>query len=452
MEKVRPLRRILGLGFGLAMVFGGTVGVGILRLPGTLAGALGDSRLILSFWILGGAYALLGAVAIAELAAMMPQAGGFYVYARRAFGSGAGFAVGWCDWVNQVAALAYATITAMTFIGALWPPAADYARAGAVLILAAFTALHWVGLRIGSSLTRLISTTIGLMMLVLIVSCFLTPPSGARGAPLPMTAATLPLLSMSMVVAVVTALRAVLVTYDGWYSPIYLAEESTDPARTLPRAMIGGTLAVAALYVLINIAMLRVLPLSVLAASDLPAADAARVVLPRGGAQLVTVISLLTVLSLINAVLLMTPRILLAIGRDGFFTQKAAAVSAGGTPRLALGVSSAAAIGMILSGTFEQIVALAAVLFLLDYISGFSALFVMRRREPDLPRPYRAFGFPYTTGIVLAGSLLILVAAVLEDPRSGLAAALLLLACAPVYAWLCRKRRLLDAKVLAEPP
>ncbi len=189
-----------------------------------------------------------------------------------------------------------------------------------------------------------------------------------------------------------------------------------------------------------------------LAASDLPAADAARVVLPRGGAQLVTVIALLTVLSLINAVLLMTPRILFAIGRDGFFTQKAASVSAGGTPRLALGVSSAAAIGMIMSGTFEQIVALAAVLFLLDYISGFSALFVMRRREPDLPRPYRAFGFPYTTGIVLAGSLLILVAAVVGDPRSGIAAALLLIACAPVYAWLSRKRRPGNGKILTEPP
>ena len=149
-----------------------------------------------------------------------------------------------------------------------------------------------------------------------------------------------------MAAAVVTALRAVLVTYDGWYSPIYLAEESTDPARTMPRAIIGGTLVLIVLYVLINAAVLRVLPLSVLAGSSLPAADAARVVLPRGGAELVTVISLLTVLSLVNAVLLMAPRILLAIGRDGLFTAKAAGVSAGGTPRVALAVSSAAAIAL----------------------------------------------------------------------------------------------------------
>ena len=265
-----------------------------------------------------------------------------------------------------------------------------------------------------------------------------------------MTAASLPLMSMAMVLAVVTALRAVLVTYDGWYSPVYLAEESTDPTRTLPRALIGGTLVVTALYVLINIAMLRVLPLSVLAASELPAADAARVVLPRGGPELVTVISLLTVLSLINALLLMAPRVLLAIGRDGLFTPKATVVSASGTPRLALAVSSAAGIGLILSGTFEQIIALSAVFFLLNYIAVYTAVFVLRRREPDLPRPYRAFGFPFSTGIVWLGCVLVLLAAIIEDLRSAVAAALLLIACAPVYAWISRQRRRGGAKVLPE--
>ena len=172
---MRPMRRILGLGFGLAMVFGGTVGVGILRLPGTLAGALGDSHLIVLFWILGGVYALLGAVAVAELAAMLPQAGGFYVYARRAFGNGVGFVVGWGDWFNQVASLAYAAITAATFMGALWAPAAHHARLSAIFFVSAFTALHWAGLRIGSTLTRLISIAIGLMMLILVAACFAAP-------------------------------------------------------------------------------------------------------------------------------------------------------------------------------------------------------------------------------------------------------------------------------------
>jgi APA family basic amino acid/polyamine antiporter len=450
MDKPAPLARILGLGFGLAMVFGGTVGVGILRLPGTLAATLGDSRLILVFWIVGGIYALLGAVSVAELAAMLPRAGGFYVYARRAFGSGAGFVVGWSDWINEVATLAYGSITAMTFLAALLPAAASYARLGAVLIIAAFTALHWVGLRLGSSLTRLISLSIGLMMLILIVACFFVPPAANTSVPLPLSAATLPLISMGMLAALVSAMRNVLLTYDGWYSPIYLAEENTDPGRTLPRALIGGTVVLIVLYVSVNAALLRVLPLSALASSDLPAATAARLVFPHGGGELVTLIALLTVLSLVNATLLMTPRVLLAIGRDGLFTRKAAAVSAGGTPRLALAVSSAAAIALILSGTFEQIIALATVLFLLNYISAYAALFVLRRREPGLPRPYRAFGFPFTTAIVLVGSVLALIAAAAEDPRSALAAGLLLAACAPIYVWIARRRRL-EAQAAAAP-
>jgi APA family basic amino acid/polyamine antiporter len=452
MDKPAPLARILGLGFGLAMVFGGTVGVGILRLPGALAASLGDSRLILVFWIVGGVYALLGATAVAELAAMLPRAGGFYVYARRAFGSGAGFVVGWSDWINEVAALAYGSITAMTFLASLWPAAAQYARPGAVLIIAAFTALHWVGLRLGSSLTRLISLSIGLMMLILIVACLFLPPAAHTAAPLPMSAAALPLLSMGALAAMVSAMRNVLLTYDGWYSPIYLAEENTNPGRDLPRALIGGTVVLIVLYVAVNAALLRVLPLPALASSDLPAAAAARMVFPHGGGELVTLISLLTVLSLVNATLLITPRVLLAIGRDGLFTRKAAAVSAGGTPRLALAVSSVAAIALILSGTFEQIIALATVLFLLNYISAYAALFALRRREPDLARPYRAFGFPFTTGIVLVGSVLALIAAAAEDPRSALVALLLLAACAPIYAALARRRRLTEGPSAAELP
>src|ERR1700736_849327 len=411
-QTARPLTRILGLGFGLAMVFGGTVGVGILRLPGTLAAALGDSRLIVLFWILGGLYSLLGAVAVAELAAMLPEAGGFYVYARRAFGNGPGFVVGWSDWVNQIASLAYGALTAAAFMGTLCPAAAVNPRALAVAIIGGFTVLHWAGLRIGSTATRIISLSVGLMLMVLVVGCFLTTPVATSGAPPPaMSAVSLPLMSLGMLAAVVTALRAVFLTYDGWYSPIYMAEESTQPTLTLPRAIIGGTVLVAAIYVLINIAILRVLPLPVLAASKLPAADAARVVLPHGGAELVTVISLMTVLSLVNATLLMGPRVLLAIGRDGFFTQKADLVSAGGTPQVALGVRSAAAAALILSGTFEQIIAIAAVLFLLNYVSAYVALIVLRRREPAMSRPYRAFGYPFTTGIVLVGCLLLWIAA-----------------------------------------
>jgi APA family basic amino acid/polyamine antiporter len=391
----RPLRRILGVGFGLALAFGTTVGVGILRLPGTVAATLGDRTLIIVAWGLGGLYALMGAVSVAELAAMIPETGGFRVYARRAFGEGVGFAVGWLDWLCGVAILGYVAVTAIAFLGALWQPLAGYPRIGAVLIIVAFTGINWIGLRVGSSLTAIISAAIGLTLMILIVGCFVAAP--------------------------VTA--------------------SAPPVRTLPRAIIGGALLVVALYLLINVAFLRVLPLAVLAASDLPAADAARVVMPRGGAAFVTVISLLTILSALNNNLLSQPRILFAIGRDGLFTENAAIVSKGGTPRVALAVTSVFVIVLILTGTFEQIVALSAVLFLAYYIVAYLAVFVLRVRSPNVPRPYKALGYPVSTAVVLAGSVAFLVAAVAEDPRSGLIAAVFLACCVPAYAWAARSRR-----------
>jgi APA family basic amino acid/polyamine antiporter len=416
------------------MAFGGTVGVGILRLPASLAASLGNARLIILFWILGGVYALFGAVAVAELAAMMPQAGGFYVYARRAFGRGAGFVVGLSDWLNQVAALAYAAITAAAFLGELWPAAQSEPKLFAVSFVALFTALHWAGIRLSGALTRIISVTVGLMLLAVVVGCFLVPSAPAAAA-----APSGPVTTVGMFGAAVAALRSVFVAYDGWYSPIYMAEESTSPGHTLPRSIIGGTLLIAAVYILVNVAILRVLPIPVLAHSTLPAADAARLVLPRGGGSLVTFISLLTLMSLINAVLLMTPRIVLALGRDGLLSKNVAVVSAGGTPRFALAATSAFGIALILSANFDQIVAVAAVLFLLSYVSAYAALIVLRRREPDAARPYRAFGFPATTIIVLVGCFALWVATILDDPRSALYAAALLACCAPLYAWLKRR-------------
>jgi APA family basic amino acid/polyamine antiporter len=440
-QAMRPLRRILGLGFNLALVFGTVVGVGILRLPGTVAAALGSGSFVLLAWVLGGLYALMGAVAVAELAAMIPETGGFRVYARRAFGEGVGFAVGWVDWLTSVATIAFAAVTTVTFLGTLWPPVLDNPRACAILILALVTGAHWIGLRVSSALTTIISCAVGLTLMILVVACFLAAPAPAAVAPLPRTAAALPFFSVAMVLAAVPALRAVLTAYDGWYQPIYMAEENSDPTRTLPRAIIGGTILVVALYVLINAALLHVLPLSALTASDLPAADAARIALPRGSALFVTAVSLITVLSLLNSVLLGAPRILFGIGRDGLFTEKAAMVSVGGTPRTALAVTSACVAIVVLSGSFEQIIALSTVLFLLYYITAFLTLFVLRWKAPELPRPYKALGYPFSTAIVLAGSLVFIVAAVTEDPRSGLIAAAFLAACAPAYAWSARRRR-----------
>jgi len=243
----------------------------------------------------------------------------------------------------------------------------------------------------------------------------------------------------------------VVVTYDGWYEAIYFTEEDTDAARHLPRAMIGGVLLVLALYLLMNLAFLHVLSIPALAASPLPAADAARMVLPGWSATFITVLSLLTLLSLINAVLLGAPRILFAIGRDGLFSARAAQVAPGGTPRVALALSTAVVALFIASGKFEDIIAVAAILVALMYCVNYLAVFVLRIREPHMPRPFRAWGYPLTTGLVLLGSLAFLVADLHDDPHGAIRAAALLGVALPVYAWMRYRNRGLVTSPAAMP-
>jgi basic amino acid/polyamine antiporter, APA family len=436
----RPLRRILGLGFGLAFTFGTMVGVGILRLPGTVAAAAGTPTLIIVCWSVGALYALMGAVSVSELAAMYPEAGGFRVYARRAFGERAGFIVGWVDWLSSASTLAYAAVSAVEFAGTFWPALAQYQTVAAVAILGIFTALHCAGLRIGSTVTSVVSATIAILLFILIVGCFFAPHATQSIGSGGIARKTGQVLSVGGLLALVPALRALLTAYDGWYAPIYTAEESVDAGRTLPRAIIGGALLVAGFYLAINVALLRVLSIPDLAASTLPVATAAQIALPRGSASLITALSILIVLGLINSQALCGPRVLFSMGREGWISQKAAAVNRGGTPYVALAATTLTASAMILTGSFNQIIALFAVLILLYYSAAFLAVFVLRSRLPQAPRPYRAFGYPVSTFVALAGSICFLVAAIVEDWHSGLTALLFLSLCIPAYAFASRSR------------
>jgi APA family basic amino acid/polyamine antiporter len=419
----------------VAVIFGGTVGVGILRLPGTIAGLLGDTRLILLVWLLGGLYALLGAVSVAELGAAMPQAGGFYVYAKRAFGPAAGFAMGWADWLNNCAVVAYGAVAAAEYVAELFPASAGIdarEQSGiALCLLALFCGLHWFGLRLGSGIQKVTSSITAITFLALAGACLLH--SGVHGLATPV--GVQPGGLVAMLVPVVAALRAIVVTYDGWYEAIYFTEEDTDAARHLPRAMIGGVLLVMGLYLLMNLAFLHVLSIPALAGSKLPAADAARIVFPAWSGGFVTVLSLLTLLSLMNAVLLGAPRILFAIGRDGLF-RGAGTVGPGGTPRAALLVSAGVVALFIVSGRFEDIIAVAAILVAGMYCVNYVAVIVLRLREPGMVRPFRAWGYPVSTGLVLLGSVVFLIADVREDGVSAVRALVLLGVALPVYGWM----------------
>jgi len=436
------LTRMLGLGFGIAVIFGGTVGVGILRLPGMIAGELQNVWLILLVWLLGGLYALLGAVSVAELGAALPQAGGFYVYARRAFGPGTGFAMGWADWLNNCAVIAFGSVAAAEYITALIPKldgSDTKIQTGIALgILALFCALHWLGLRISSGVQKITSSITAITFVALALACLLH-----SGVPLVLRLPHMGSVGLvGMLVPVVASLRAIVVTYDGWYEAIYFTEEDTDAAKHLPRAMIGGVLLVLGLYLLMNVAFLHVLSIPALADSTLPAAAAARVVFPAGSGQFITALSLLTLLSLINAVLLGAPRILFAIGRDGLFSQRATRVDEDGTPKIAMLLTAGMAALFVVSGRFDEIIAVAAILVAAMYCVNYVAVFALRRREPRLKRPFLAWGYPISTGLVLLGSVAFLIAAVHDDPTSAAEATVLLAIAVPVYLWKRRSPKL----------
>jgi basic amino acid/polyamine antiporter, APA family len=230
---IGQLRRLLGLGFGLAVIVGSTIGVGILRTPGLVAGHLHSSSAILAVWMVGGIYTLLGAVCLAELGTMVPQAGGYYVYARRGFGDWVGFSVGWTDWLTYCTVLAYVSIGLAEFGGVLLPALAGWVRPVAVGTLLAMVALQWVGLKVSARFQEWTTAVKFLAFLALVVAAFTMGPEAARRLQTPGDA---PGLTFT---GIILALQAVVIAYGGWQSALYFTEEDRDPARHLPRAMIG---------------------------------------------------------------------------------------------------------------------------------------------------------------------------------------------------------------------
>ncbi|HEY0555934.1 MAG TPA: APC family permease [Thermoanaerobaculia bacterium] len=410
------LRRLLGLGFGLAVIVGSTIGVGILRTPGLVAGHLHSGTAILVAWLVGGVYTLLGAVCLAELGTMLPQAGGYYVYARRGFGDWVGFSVGWTDWLTYCTVLAYVSIGLAEFGGVLVPALAGWVRPVAIVALLLMVALQWAGVKVSARFQEWTTAVKFLAFLALVVAAFTMGPKAAAGAPAAGE-------SLGLTFAgCILGLQAVVIAYGGWQSALYFTEEDRDPGRNLPRAMIGGVAAVVGVYLLVNLALLAVMPIADLAQSTLPAADAAGIVAGDRGKQIITVLSVLSLLPLLNAILLVGSRILFAMGRDGLVPRRTAAVNAGGTPGVATLVTTGVALLLIASGTFKDLIALASVFLAANYAVCCLALIVLRRREPGTARPFRAWGYPWSAAIVVAGAVVFLIGMLVNDPQSALKA------------------------------
>ncbi|MDT7779148.1 MAG: basic amino acid/polyamine antiporter, family [Acidobacteriota bacterium] len=430
------LLRVLGVVFGMAVTIGITIGMGILRTPGDVAGQLPNAWLFIGAWLVGGVYALFGALSVAELGTMIPRSGGFYVFARRALGEYPGFVVGWSDWLSTCGTVAAVALVVGEYAGLLVPALAGRALAVAAAVAVAFAVLQWRGVRWGSRSQELTSLLKTLAFAALIAACFAFGghETGQTANVAGQTAIPKVPTGLSLAAAAVLALQGIIYTYDGWYSTVYFGEEVRDTARNVPRAMVGSVLLVIGIYLLFNLALLYVLPIQQLAGQKLAAGAAAEKIFGPRGATIIGVVAILSLLASVNGNTLTAPRIIYAMSRDRLFWRGASRVNRGGTPTVALAVSTTTAVLMIVfSGTFERVLAALAFFFVTDYALVFLSMFVLRRREPLTPRPYRAWGYPVTTALALAGSVAFLVGAVASDTENSIYALVLLAMSCPVY-------------------
>ena len=429
------LLRVLGVTFGIAVLIGNTIVVGILRTPGDVAARLPSPALFFGVWVIGGLYALLGTISLAEPGAMVARSGGQYPIVRRALGEYPAFVVGWSDWLSTCAPMALGAMVFTEYLEPMVPALAGRRVPAGVALVLVFGLLLWRGIRIGDFSQQLLSAVKALAFGALIGVCLLAPvPAGAAAPALPLAS------GLALVTAAVLALQAVIYTYDGWTGPLYFCEENRNPGRDIPRSMIFGVLLVTLVYVGVNAAFARVLGLGGMAGDPFVAASAGKALFGQRGDTVIRVLVLLSLLGGLNAYTLMAPRIMLAMSRDGLLPASLQRVNPGGTPVTAHWTGIGVAAGFIITGTFDTVLALCAFFFVANYTLSFLSVFALRRKEPDTPRPWRVPGYPVTTGLALLISVAFLIGAVASDWGNSWKSLVLLGLSWPAYRFVTARR------------
>ncbi len=448
------LPRRLGTLDATLLTIGAVVGTGVFLVPGDVAAAVPHAGLIVLVWLAGGALALAGALTLAEPAAALPRAGGLYHVLREAFGPLPAFLYGWtCFLVIMSGGIAAIAMGGATWLGAFAPELAEplltvgdaaapaWTLTGTHLValaaIALLTLVNHIGLGPGAFTQNALTWLKVAAIAGFAAAGFLAEPRAARDflAPLPETGA--------LVAGLGAAMIATLWTYDGWYGVTFEAGELRDPGRSLPRGLATGVACVAALYVLMSLFLLRGLPLERLAGNARAGQDAATALLGGGAAGLFSAAVVLSSFGCLAATILYSSRIYLPMARDGLFFAAVGRVHARHhTPHVALWAQSGWAALLLLSGTYAELytyVTFASVLFL--GACGAAAL-VLRRTRPDLPRPYRTWGWPVVPCVFLAGSALLTVSTLRDSPRESLAGLGIVALGLPAYAaWRRRARR-----------
>lgn len=429
------LPRRLGLWSAVAVLVGSVIGSGIFRVPAAVAAAVSDPGPVLLTWAFGGLLALCGALTLAELAAALPRSGGVFAYILEAFGPLPAFLFGWSYLaVIRAAALgAIATIFAeyLTRFVALEPMQVRYVAAGLIVLVGIF---NYVGVARAAAVMNL--ATVGKFgaLAVLVGLAFLAGDGNTAN----FTASSGSAVSMS---AVATVLVAVMWTYDGWADLSYMGGEVRDPQRTLPRALILGTVAIIAIYMAVNVAYIYLVPLPEMATSPLIAATAAERIPLLGdlGARGVALVVMLSTFGAVNGSMMTGPRVFFAMADRGLFFPAIARVSPRfHSPSVAIWLAVALGVIYVLFNDFAQL----ADKFVLGiwpfYTLAVAAVFVLRRRRPDLERPYRVWGYPVVPIVFLVSSVGMVVNALVTRPvDTGITFGIILLGL-PVY-WVWRR-------------
>ena len=429
--------RSVGLLQTVAVSVGVAIGSGIFRVPATVAAQLGAAGPMLLCWVLGGIVALCGALTIAELAGAMPRSGGIFAYLLEAYGPMPAFLFGWTELVViRASALgAIATIFAeyLGYFVALSAAQVRYVAAAAIIVIGA---LNYLGVQRAAALQTL--TTVLKYAALLALGLLAFTATGASAAHfVPAWPAGF---SWSLIG---TALIPVLWTYDGWADPATMAGEIADPQRNLPRALIAGALCVMLVYLIVNVGFLFALPPAQMAGSKLIAATVAARIPALGGAGAAVIAATVVVAAFsgLNASLMTGSRVFFAMADRGLFFRAAARISPRfSSPSVAIWLATALGVAYVLENDFAQL----ADKFILGiwpfYALSVFAVFVLRRTRPELPRPYRVWGYPVVPVVFLLASAFMVVNALITDPRNTGVTLLIIMAGLPVYfVWSRRK-------------
>jgi APA family basic amino acid/polyamine antiporter len=422
-----------------AVLVGITIGSGIFRVPAGTAAILGVPGAVVFAWILGGAIALTGALTIAELAAALPRSGGVFAFLLEAFGPLPAFLFGWSELVVlRAAALgAIATIFAEYLGYFVHFDPATVRRVGAIAIIG-IGLLNYVGVRAAAGVMNLVTVAKFSAIALLGVLAF----AAGSGTAEHFTPVWSGQVSLSLLA---TALVQIMWTYDGWADVSFMSGEVRDPGRTLPRALIAGTLTIVAIYLLINAAYVYLLPLPVMAHSRLVAATAAEQIplLGKGGAALVSALVMVSCFGSLNGSMMAGPRIFFAMADRGLFFQGVARVSPRfRSPSVAIWLATGLGVVYVLLNDFQQL----ADKFILGiwpfYALSVAGVYVLRRTRPDLPRPYRTVGYPVTPALFLLASVGMVLNALVTDPvNTGITFAIIGAGVPVFYVWKQKRKQ-----------